>query len=120
MNITINKKTYVSKPLTMSITRDALKIYQESIDLLEMQHKLKDIKLAPDIDAESTLSAAKQISLGLEKSVELQERKCELLVRIYSHQFTLDDLYDNLTPSELENEFAKVIQNINGVVEKNA
>ena len=115
MNMTINKKTYVSRPLTMSITREAFRIFTEWTKIAE-----KANSMSASNDDENKLETLKKVSGLLEDNTDILERKCELLVRFYDNQFSLDELYDGVTTAEVEAEFMKIIRSINGAIEKNA
>lgn len=115
MNITIKNKKYVAPNITMGLAKDALELFENTLAFVDEANKIKDLDLA-----ENPLEKSKMVSSSLKKVMELKERKCELLVRAYGHQFDLDELYDNITSEQVELEFNKIIQGINGTIEKNA
>lgn len=108
LSITVGSQKYMSSKLTMSLTREAMKINRDALALAE---KIKDVDpTAMDLDS----------SLGMLKELEDQmDRKVLLICRVYGDKFSVSDLESEFTQAEVDQEINRIIQAASGVISKN-
>jgi hypothetical protein len=105
----LNDKTYTTGKITTYLSKEALKIQKESLELAKLG---KQIQIAgePDIDTVNEL---------MTKMLELKDRKSWLICEVYGRQFSADNLEKSFSDEEIDAEINRIISGITGVIRKN-
>lgn len=109
MILKVGDKKYTTSRVTAYISRQAMKISKESIELA---------KAAKGISTEETdLDAIQDL---LEKLAELKTQKAWLVCQVYGDKFGVEDLEKEYTDDEIATEVQRITNGIYGIVSKNA
>jgi len=108
LSITVSGQKYMSSKLTMSLTREAMKINRDALALAE---RVKDVD-ASSMDLDSSLKL-------LDDLEEVMNRKVLLICRVYGDKFTISELESEFTQTEVDQEINRIIQAASGVISKN-
>lgn len=106
----LNGKRYTTGKITAYLSRQALKIQKESLELSEKAQKLKD---------NSQNAEMKEIGELLSSMEELRTSKANLICEVYQNKFDIDDLEKELSDQEIDAEINKILNGITGVISKN-
>ena len=108
LSITVGGQKYMSSKLTMSLTREAMKINRDALALAE---KIKDVDPTA-MDLDSSLDMLNQLE-------DQMDRKVLLICRVYGDKFSVSDLESEFTQAEIDLEINRIIQAASGVISKN-
>jgi len=107
ITIKIEEKTYMSGKITAYLTKEAMKLQRDALELGKNAKRLPE-----DADEDATQGVFDDL-------VGLMDRKVWLICESYGKQFTPDDLERELTSEEIDIEVNKIISAASGVIEKN-
>lgn len=112
----LGDKLYTTSRITARLSREAFELHK---DVIDAAYKAKDIKPGDeekgDISDED-FAAAKNL---MDTVAETEIRKLNLICEVYGNKFTADELENNLSKEEIDDQISKIINGIQGIVEKN-
>lgn len=114
LTLKLGKKTYTTGKITAFISREALKIQKESIQLAKKGLEIQQIQ-----DTEMNEDTINQIEELLQLTEELRQRKSWLICEAYQNKFSIDDLEKELSNEEIDAEIQKILNGVQGVISKN-
>lgn len=89
-------------------------LYRETLEMAELSKNLQNL------NSEDILKQAEIAVEVTEKVIKLLEKKCELFVLVCENQFTIDEVENNFTSSEINKKFDELVLFFMGKVPKNA
>lgn len=110
LSLKLNDKTYMTGKITAFLSKEAIKIQKEALEVS---------KKGNSIDIENQDTVIDQTNELLTALMELRERKTWLICEVYQNKFTADELENHLSDEEIDVEVNKIIYGIAGVVSKN-
>jgi len=108
LNIKLNDKNYMTGKITAFISKEALKIQRDSLNLAKLGKELQE-----------NLENIDKVAEMLDLLEELNKRKAWLIVEVYQNQFSVDELEKELTSEEITSEINKIVMGVTGVISKN-
>ena len=111
LTLKIGEKTYTTGRVTAFLSRKAMEISRETIELAKLGTAMKEQEGSTDLNAVSEL---------MEKLSDLKSQKAWFISQVYGEKFTVEDLEQNLTDEEIDAEVMKITNAIFGVIEKNS
>lgn len=108
LNIEISGKAYITGKITAFLSKEALKIQRDSLELAKLGKQVQQ--------DESNLD---QVSCMLDMLEELNKRKAWLICETYQNQFSPDELEKELSSEEITLEVNKIISGVTGIISKN-
>lgn len=113
IKILIGEKQYLSGRITAYMSREALKINKESMDLLDIQKKIEKNK-QEDIQIDG--DTARKLLDALDT---LSDRKARLVCSVFENQFSYDDLIKGLSDAEIDKAVTDIFLASRGILQKN-
>lgn len=108
LTLKLGDKTYSTIKVTAFLSKEALKIQKESIELAKIGKEIQN-------DLEN-LDSIEEL---LNKMAELNDRKAALICEVYGNKFTIDELQKNLSDEEINIEINRIILAVSDVIQKN-
>lgn len=109
LKLKINDQTYMSGKITTYMTKEALKIHRDALELRD--------KALGGTDGQSPEEAAAEL---LDAVCDITDRKVWLLCEVYGNKFTTDEVEMNLSTEEIDQALNMIISGVSGVIEKNS
>jgi len=111
LSITVGDKSHRAGRISSYLSRKAIELQKNTLKLARLA---KDTKLGES--AEQNVAVAEGL---LDALTEIRDQKAWLICQVYGGEFTVDELEQNLTDAEIEQEVAKIIGSVTGIVTKN-
>jgi hypothetical protein len=108
LNIRVIGKTYTTERITCGLSREAMRINYDALAFA------KDAR-----NASENLDREEFAAVMLNKSLELSDRKLNLVCRVYGNQFSVDDLENSLTSAEIDTQLNQIVLGVSGIASKN-
>ncbi|HCC00543.1 MAG TPA: hypothetical protein DEP42_04920 [Ruminococcaceae bacterium] len=121
LTLKLGKKIYTASLITMRLSREAMKIQADTVELATKAKKLQDMQPSQlneetqELDPEF-LQDAQEV---LNKLDELSIRKLNLICETYKEKFTVDELENNLTKEEVDEQAQQIFAGVTGILSKN-
>lgn len=109
MKIKLGSKTYTATSLPASVSREAMKISRDALELAKMGDEIKEATDSGDYDNISDL---------LEKLIEIKDRKAALVCKVYDNKFDVDTLLDNASDADIDQQINALTTSISSMVAK--
>jgi hypothetical protein len=108
LTIKINEKTYTTGKITTSMSREAIRINRQAIEMAKVGKQLKE--------QEDIVEATESLFDMME---DLSNRKANLICNVFGNAFTANELEDSLESEEVDEMINKILTGITGIVQKN-
>jgi hypothetical protein len=108
LSIQINGKTYMTGKITAFLSKEALKIQRDSLELG---------KIGKEVQQDG--SNLDRVGEMLDMIEDLNKRKAWLICEVYQNQFTPDELEKELSSEEITLEVNRIIFGVTGIISKN-
>jgi len=109
----MGEKQYLSGRITAYMSREALKINKESMDLLKIQKEFeKNKQEGVQVDGETAMTL-------LDALERLGDRKANLICNVFDNKFSYDDLVNTLTEAEIDQTVTNIFLASRGILQKN-
>lgn len=105
----LNGTKYTTGKITAYLSRQALKIQKEAIELAKKGQEMQNNSQS------NGLGQAEELLNALD---ELRESKTNLICEVYQNRFTVDELEKTLSDEEIDQEINKILYGITGVIAK--
>lgn len=104
----VGEKTHTTGKITAYLSREALKIQTEAIQVAKTGMDIEKI--------DGDINAAGQLMQSL---LDLRDRKSWLICQVYNDTFTFEELENELSSEEIDAEINRIISGISGTAIKN-
>ena len=108
LSIQINGKTFMTGKITAYLSKEALKIQRDPLELAKLGKQVQQDESNVD-----------QISVMFDMIEDLNKRKVWIICEVYQNQFTPDELEKELSSEEIILEVNKIISGVTGIISKN-
>jgi hypothetical protein len=118
LKLKLGDKTYTTGKITAHMSREALKIQKDAMELGKKGTKMQ--KLDSE-DSQNKMTDEELINMAGELIVsteELTDRKEQLIIDVYGGKFDIDELENNLSNQEIDQEINNILNGITGIVQK--
>lgn len=102
----LNGKKYSTMKITAYISKEALKIQKEALEIGKSRYTINENDL-------------EEVSGLLDQLLEIRERKAALLCEIYGNKFTVDEIEKCLSDEEIDIQMNAIMSGIGGIIAKN-
>lgn len=109
LTLAIGEKIYTSTKITAWQAREAFSVSKDMLTLAKTGEAVSN----------SEQGDTEQMGMFFEKINEVADKKANLICEVYGNKFTVDELEKCLSSAEIDSQIWKIIDGINGVVEKN-
>lgn len=108
LTLQLNGKKYATTKITAYMSKEALKIQKDALDLAKSGKAVQED--SSNLDAVGNL---------LDQLFEIKDRKVALICDIYGNKFTADEIEKILSDEEIDAQMAAIVMGIAGVASKN-
>lgn len=118
LKLKLGDKTYTTGKITAHMSREALKIQKDAMELGKKGTKMQKLGSG---DSEDKMTDEELINMAGELIVsteELTDRKEQLIIDVYGGKFDIDELENNLSNQEIDQEINNILNGITGIVQK--
>lgn len=109
LKIKLGNKTHTATSIVSSITREAMKINRDLLEIAKSEGTY--VQAAEDKNFDSLTDM-------MEKLIEIKDRKAALIVKTYGDKFDIDTLLDNTTDAEIDEQINLLTNGISGIISK--
>lgn len=109
LKIKLDNKTYTATSIVSAVSREAMKINRDALELAKVEDSITQSAAEQDYD---------KIAEILDNLLELKDRKAALIVKAYGNKFDLDTLLDNVTDAEIDQQINLLTASISSMVAK--
>lgn len=110
IDLKLNNKTYLAGKITAFLSKEALTIQRDSLQLAKLGQQLSENVEKQNIE---------EVQKMLELLQDIRTRKVWIICEVYENKFTADELEKGLSDEEIDLEMNKIIFGVIGIVQKN-
>lgn len=109
IKIKLGSKSYSAISFPASISREAMKINRDALELAKMEEGIQQAAQDGDYD---------KIAELMDKLIEIKDRKATLICKAYGDKFDLDMLLDNASDADIDQQINMITSSIGNMIAK--
>ncbi|WP_059049064.1 phage tail assembly chaperone G [Paenibacillus senegalimassiliensis] len=109
LKIKLDKKTYTATSIMSSVSREAMQISRDAIELAKLKDAVTEAAGDEDYD---------KIAEMMDKLLELKDRKATLVCKAYGNQFDIDTLCNHVSDGDIDLQMNMITSGITNMIAK--
>ncbi|GIO36878.1 hypothetical protein J41TS12_17390 [Paenibacillus antibioticophila] len=107
--IKLGSKSYSVTGIPASVSREAMKINRDALELAKMEEEIQQVSQDGDYD---------KLAEIMDKLIEIKDRKAALICKVYGDKFDLDMLLDNASDADIDQQINMITSRIGNMIAK--